>query len=258
MQKTNYAFLILIAGVFIFSCSKTNNASTGTTAKNPVGVTSSAALFEAGGSLSADSPAGTAVTATNGAGSFKATTDAQGNFTLPVIPVNGMVTITYSHEGFGEMKEYYAETAYDSIQNGVLSADIPSLYRLSPVVVNSLTSTLNGTELKLTCNVTAPGDGYAVRFAVSKSNDVSYDNCKDFKNISASFPVTNGDNTITICTPCEQDCGFNAGDTLYIKAYGDLIPPIMYYDRVAKKYVLACVNTSSKSQVVSFVVGKKN
>jgi len=256
MTKTNLAALIIVFSVFIFSCSKNAGSANNNTPKKPTGYSGDMPLFEGNNTLSASSLAGTTVTATNAAGTFNVTTDAKGHFSLPHIAKGGNITVTYSHDGFGEMKEYFTEGEYDSIQNGLLAKGMSVLYRISPVVVNSLTATLNGTELTLTCNVTAPNEDYAVRFAISKSSDVSYDNCRNNNNISGGFPVKNGDNIIKLCTPCEQQCGYKLGDTLYIKAYGDLFPLVSYYDQVNEKIVLPCVNTSSKSQVISFVVGK--
>lgn len=256
MKNFNLSALITLIGIFVFSCSK-NAGSNNNTIKKPVGYSAQVSLFEGNISLSSEGPAGTSITAASAAGTFKATADAKGNFTLPVISNSGLVTLSYRHDGFGEMKDYFTESAYDSIQNGLLTPNSPILYRISPVVVNSLTGVINGTELTLTCNVTTPtADDYAIRFAVSKSSDVSYNNCRNDNNISTGFTVKNGNNTISLCTPCEQQCGYKPGDTLYIKAYGDWLPLISYYDIVNQKIILPCVNTNSKSQVVSFVVGK--
>lgn len=256
MKKFNLIAAIAAVCIFTCSCNKSSTSLSGNVTKKPSGFQSSVALFNGDNTPVPDSLAGITVTAANVESSYIATTDAKGNFKLPVIPNNGMVTVTYTRNGFGAMQDYYTETAYDSIQNGLFLPGSPSLYRISPVVVNSLTGIVNGNELTLTCNVTAPGNDNAVRFAISKSSDVAYNNGKNINNFSRGFLVKNGDNIITLCTPCEQECGFKAGDTLYIKAYGDVFPAITYYNLSDEKIVFPCINANSKSQVVSFVVGK--
>jgi len=183
-------------------------------------------------------------------------TDSKGEFTLPLIKTSS-ITLVYSHPGYGIIKQYYTQSALDSIAKGIIAIEGVNLYPISSVVVNSASAKIENNELTITCNVSVPKQASlnAIRFIIQKDNsDVSYSNCISNRNITKSFPVVNGDNIITVCTPCEVQCGYQSGDALYMKAYGDISFLNSYTDPFANKIVLPCINPNSNSSVISFIV----
>lgn len=169
------------------------------------------------------------------------------------------MVLIFSHAGYGTVRQYYTQSYLDSITKGIKKI---SLFPISSMVVNSLSGTLNGDTYKLTCNVSAPdaNSSNGVSFFIQKNNSkVSFADYSGDTSVSRfmTIPVTNGDNTNSICIKCSKDCGFiQYGDTVYIKAWGFNINSYAsnYVNPLTNKLVFPSINPNSNSSTIWFVV----
>lgn len=131
-----------------------------------------------------------------------------------------------------------------------------NLYPVSTVTVNSLTAEIDNNILKMKCNVSIPKQRAltSIRFFMQTNPEVSCDGATTTKNISHSFPVVNGDNTITAWIPSFKECGYKSGDVVYLKAYGDIRQSRFYFNPFTSKFVFPSVNPNSNSSVISVLV----
>ncbi len=184
-----------------------------------------------------------------------------GSYELPLFRSTGLTTFSYSYPGYGTLKQFYQPSKLDSIQRGLQDLDYSFLLPISPVQVNSLTGTMINGVIKLNCNVTipeGPGQKYICIYHLKDNPDISFNNLTNPISVMAPYPVTNGDNTITICTSCLKACAYYvAGDTMYIKAFGytkSKFGYTSYFDPVENILVYPSVNKSSNSEVLRFVI----
>lgn len=212
----------------------------------------------------------TTVTVQNAGTSTTVPVKSDGTFQLPILKVSGVLTIAYSHAGYGTYKQFYAQSAMDSIVKGFTQIQPVNLFPTSPVIVNSLSSTRNNDTVTVVCNVSVANRDTlnAIRFFVQKGSPIgSYNNFISTQNVTKPFSVTNGNNIIQICTPCEKECGFRSGDTLYLKAFGDVgninvsnkygsfgSALYSYTDATTNYLCFPCVNPNNNSSSISFVI----
>lgn len=190
------------------------------------------------------------------------TTDASGKFQLDSIPA-GTYDITYNRDGFGTgkiMGLYHAATNHAttvitrnesmamnstlSINNVVVQAFDPALQQLGvsgfhivPVFGNS-----NGKEKW-------------VHLFFSDNNSVSANNYQTETKIKASGATTEMNN-YNLTTAWFESQGFQKGQTIFVKAYGDSFLADEYTNPLTNQTIFPSLSTSS-SPVVSFVIPTK-
>ena len=193
---------------------------------------------------------------------IKVPVNANGEFQLPKLNSSGPMELIFSHAGYGTVKQYYTQSHLDSITKGITKVGDISLFPISSVVLNSLSGTLNGDTFKMTCNVSVPdaNSSNGVSFFIQKNNSkVSFADYTGDTSVSRFFtiPVTNGDNTNSLCIKCSKDCGFiKSGDTVYIKGWGFNINSYTsnYVNPLTNKVVFPNINSNSNSPTIWFVV----
>jgi hypothetical protein len=250
-MKSLFFVGLLFFAIFFFGCKKSED-------NQPISQTikGSVLLFDENNVLVNDNSE-TIVSIENSEPLINVAVNSKGEFELPELNISGTTALVFSHIGYGTIKQYYSQSGLDSIKKGITSFQSVSLYAKSSVVVNSLSGIAEGDMFKMNCNVSVPNANSlnAIRFFIQKNNsDVSFNNCANYTNVSKSFPVTTGNNTINICMKCEEACGFQPGDTAYIKAYGDISLLNSFIDLSTNKLVFPCVNPNSNSSTLWFVV----
>jgi hypothetical protein len=199
---------------------------------------------------------GVNVTIENSNPLIRVVTNEKGDFLLPELGASQKLVVVYSKTGFNTYKQYLNPSLIDSVNTGKANLHF-DMKGASNVLVNSLTSSIKEDSVNVSVNVSFPqttGSKY-IRFLMSTDSDLGVDNITTItKNVSKTFKVNNGDNTITVCRSCMQSCGFKSGDTVYMKAFGATDMLYYYTDEATSKIVMASLNPESKSGVISFIV----
>lgn len=252
MKATLY--LLLCASALLSSCKKeSNNVDPQTALERSTG--SIIGLNDQGRLLGPLS--GVTVTVENSNPVISAITDDEGFFGLPKIENQDLITLVYSKEGFGDYKEYFTRSRFDSIQKGFNKTTV-MFHQTSPVIVNSLSSTVSGDTLFVSCNVSFTGDSKEryVRFFRQDTEDVSPDRISNLvRDVSSSIKVRNGDNNLRFSISAVKDCSkYNTGDTIYMKAYGDTEHIYYYTDATSQKLIFPATNRQGKEDIISFKI----
>lgn len=253
MRATIY--LLLCASALLSSCKKeSNNVDPQTALERSTG--SIEGWDDKGGFLGPLS--GVTVTVENSNPVISAITDNEGFFELPKIENQDLITLVYSKEGFGDYKEHFTRSRFDSIQKGFNKTNL-MFHPISPVIVNSLSSTVSGDTLFVSCNVSFTGDSkerYVRFFRQDNTEDVSPDRVSNLvRDVSNSIKVRNGDNNLRFSISAVKDCSkYNAGDTIYMKAYGDTEHIYYYTDATSQKLVFPATNRQGKEDIISFKI----
>jgi|GEM_PF-3670187 len=255
-MKQLFSCTLLMAAVFLGSCNK-NPGSPATS-----NLTGTVALLDANDHLKTTGIAGTTVTVENSNPLISTTTNSNGIFTLPDFSSNGTTVLAFSLPGYGTVKQFYTASEMDNIKSGNAELGSFILAPISTVVVNSFTGVLDGAHYRININVsvanTAASNG--VTIFIEKNNPaVSCSNSSGNSGHSrvVTIPVTNGDNTYTICLTCTEECGFlHSGDIAYLRAYGDTksMFGITYDDPLKGNLIFPALNTNNNIPAISFTM----
>jgi hypothetical protein len=254
-MKSFFYYGIVITLVTLTSCKKSVSSQPEAAATGHISV------FNKNSQLLSDI-SGTTVTIENTSPAITIPVQSNGTFELPQTNNSGTMVLQFSRPGYGTVKQYYTPSDLENIKKAMADVQEVSLFPKSTVLVNSLSGSLNGDVFTLTCNVSTPESNTTngVSFFIQKNSaEVSFANCPGNNSVSRflTIPVNDGNNSSSFCIKCAKDCGFlQAGDTAFIKAYGDIKTPFtsIYTDAFTNKLVFPCINTNSASSTIWFVV----
>lgn len=243
-MKTTFLKLTLLFAVILYSCGSDDGIST---PPDPTSgdISGSVNLYDEG--VTQVDPSGMTVRIEGL--SAQATTGNDGSFSLDDIPF-GTYTLVYEKAGYGTFKKFDIE--HNSIATFI--ADAPSLGQQSSTQITDLTSgtAMNGDILigGTTDPVANNSNPRIVRVFLSDQGTVS----------ATNFRVALDATQVQI-TPFEYSFsqsdllgyGFQSGQTVYVRAYGDSFFGNNYDDPILNRMIYPNLNATS-APAVSFVV----
>jgi hypothetical protein len=243
MKLNNFVFgLVVILG--ISSCSKDED-------QNPAPITKanivgSVNLYDEGTTQVVNSNMTVKVEGTTP--SISATTDANGKFTLSDVPF-GTYTIIYEKSGFGTYKRFDLAHA----NSGTVITNAPSLGEVSTTQITDLEANVNGKDviLSVTTNPSGSnGNTRYVRYFLSTDSNVSNENHTYF---SPGLVSQINPKEITLSNNDLTNAGFSAGQTVFVKVYGDSFWSNEYNNPDLGRNIFPNLNMSTTNSV-SFIV----
>ncbi len=177
-------------------------------------------------------------------------TDAEGSFVLPGIPF-GNYTLSFEKAGFGKFNK--VGVVHSNTGSSTVIMPSPSLGQISTTTITGLTSISGPSNSKLTIT-TAPAPTSQVpryiRVFYSKSPSVSFFNYTQYSTVY-KHPSNSSDLVLGIKDL--QEMGFNAGDIVYARVYGDSFWSNDYDNPESGKREFPNLNTVTLD-AVSFIV----
>lgn len=244
IMKLNYQTLVLFVIVGISSCKK-DPAPLPLTKANIVGTVN---LYDEGKILIDKS--GMKVTVVGTTPVISTISDGNGKYVLTDVPF-GKYTLSYEKSGFGAFKQIGLQ--HTNTGSATIITDAPSLGQSSSTQVTALTVNTVGKDVILTITTNPAGSNANtryIRYFLSTSATVNADNYSYF---SPGFVSQINPKTVTLTTANLTDAGFSAGQTIYVKAYGDSFWSNDYEPSTVGKKVFPNLNITSSS-AVSFVM----
>jgi hypothetical protein len=173
------------------------------------------------------------------------TSDSDGNFRLPDVPF-GLPTIVYSKEGYGTYKNMgfqHNNTGHDN------ELPTPVLGQLSSTEVTDVTFTLGTDNVRIFITIDNEGtvdEPKYVRLFFGSFNTVDYNEYTSTFKLTLITPVPNE----VLLTPIQlSNLGFPAGETVFVKVYGDSFYSSDYFDPGTLFQVFPNVNPNSAPEV---------
>lgn len=173
------------------------------------------------------------------------TSDADGNFRLLDV-LFGNITVVYSKEGYGTYK--LINIPHDNTgQHNELPT--PVLGQLSSTEVTDLTFTVGTDNVRLFITIDPEGtvdEPKYVRLFFGSVNTVDYNEYTSTFKMTLITPVPNE----VLLTPIQlSNLGFQSGETVFVKVYGDSFYSNDYFDPETGFQVFPNVNPISASEV---------
>ena len=179
---------------------------------------------------------------------INAGTDGAGNFTLISVPF-GNYTLIYEKEGYGTYKRFDV----DHRDQSTTLLDNPSLGQTSSTTITDLTVSSENNTITIGA-VTNPEASDAnrrfIRYFFSTSADVSSEN---FEAVSEAFEARTTPYNLNLSVEDLEALGFQSGQTVYAKCYGESGYSNQYEDPGLGRTVFPNLNMTS-ADAVSFEV----
>ncbi|WP_298315988.1 carboxypeptidase-like regulatory domain-containing protein [uncultured Aquimarina sp.] len=155
-----------------------------------------------------------------------ATTDLNGNYSLKNIPF-GTYTLVYEKEGFGTYKRFDVE--HTDVGEFTLIPEQLKLGQISNSIITENTVVVNGNFIILTVTRPETEDLLVKRLRIfyHNSEDVSNEIYTEFSPIVGT---TSNPANLTFSIAFFTNLGFEPGDTLWFKVYGDNFYSNSYID----------------------------
>ncbi len=180
--------------------------------------------------------------------SISDTTDADGNFVFKDVNY-GTYSISYSKNGFGF---FTLNHVYHQKGETIIST-IPQLGQYSSTHITQLTANVGGSNISIFATTdpnASNGNMRYLRFFFSASDNVSSIHYDGFSSI-----------VIAQMNPFEYklnlhkliDMGFNSGDKIWVKAYGESLHSNDYIDLITGNHIFPNLNLHSAA-AVSFIM----
>lgn len=245
--------VVLLFGVSMNSCSKKDSTPSVPTSGNLFGTIQT----WDDKTTSTNDMAGVTVTISNLANK-STTTDAQGKYTFANLPYD-QYDLEISKTGYGTTKVFGITHSYDPAASSIGNTQIPNISfgKKSTTSVTALAVSGNnvlgepGVSFSYTVSPTpTPASRAFVRYFLSTAADVS-----PTKYLAASAVVnfSNGSAITGFSTSQLLGMGFTAGQTVYVKMYGESFVTNEYYQPNLGYKIFPNLNLTSPS-AVSFVV----
>ena len=177
-------------------------------------------------------------------------TDAEGSFVLPGIPF-GTYTLSFEKSGFGKFNK--VGVVHSNTGSSTVIMPSPSLGQISTTTITGLTSTSGLSNSKLTITTTPAPVSLVPRYIrvfYSKSSSVSFFNYIKYSTVY-KHPSNPADLVLGIKEL--QEMGFNAGDIVYARVYGDSFWSNDYDNPATGKREFPNLNATTLD-AVSFIV----
>lgn len=265
---------LAIALLLILACNKTSNQHSITVPdviqaeKRRANITGSIRLFDMDGKAMVD---GSGATVTIDQTNVSTQTNSAGKWTLDSIPF-GTYDLTISKPGFGSSRimglYHAAENHATTLIPSIRAISMISTIQITKLSAKKLSEALPGTQNVIFLGLVEEGIIFkpvfdnttngekAIRFFMSSTPDVSSTNYQ----VTEKHYYTGKENIV------ENDNfkiswfvsrGFEPGQTVYVRAYGDGRYADDYEDPISGLTVFPCISSKS-SEVISFVVPGSN
>jgi hypothetical protein len=243
-MKLNYLPFGLIILLGISSCSKDEDPTPDPITK--ANITGSVNLYGEGTTQIDNSNMTVKVEGTTPV--ISATTDANGDVTLSDVPF-GTYTILYEKSGFGTFKKFDIEHK----NNATAIINTPSIGEISTTQITNLQANVSGNDIIISVTTNPAGSNgntRYVRYFLSTDSNVSNENYTYF---SPGLVSQINPKEITLSNNDLTNAGFAAGETIFVKVYGDSFWSNAYDDPNLGRNVFPNLNMTSTNSV-SFIV----
>jgi hypothetical protein len=243
-MKLNYLPFGLIILLGISSCSKDEDPTPDPITK--ANITGSVNLYDEGTTQIDNSNMTVKVEGTTPV--ISATTDANGDVTLSDVPF-GTYTILYEKSGFGTFKKFDIEHK----NNATAIINTPSIGEISTTQITNLQANVSGNDIIISVTTNPAGSNgntRYVRYFLSTDSNVSNENYTYF---SPGLVSQINPKEITLSNNDLTNAGFAAGETIFVKVYGDSFWSNAYDDPNLGRNVFPNLNMTSTNSV-SFIV----
>lgn len=176
------------------------------------------------------------------------TTDASGDFTISDVPF-GTYTLVFEKTGFGTFKKF--GIAHN--KGLTIITESPSLGEKSTTSITNLSVNIENDKITIgtTINPEASiGNKRYIRYFFSTSNDVSSAN---FEAVLETIVAEITPYNLNLTKESLESLGFQSGQTVYVKCYGESFWSNKYDDPDAGRTIFPNVNMTS-ADAVSFEV----
>jgi hypothetical protein len=241
----------LVLALVLASCGKTDSQpDLSTKQRNLEG---KVLLFDDKGNASVN-VIGVTLSASNGSQTFTTSTIQGGQYVFEGLPY-GKYVITVSNAGYGTVKRFGVAHTYvkDSANLPRIIPDI-KMTMLSTTVVTYYAARVDATNFMFNVRVSPEpffnNRGY-VRFFIGKDSTVSDAN---YEGAGPSLDLTSNSSLISLPKDVLiNGFGFKAGDTGWLKLYGDATPSNEYFDSTLNRMIFPCLNRNTVP-AVSFII----
>lgn len=176
---------------------------------------------------------------------FSTVTDSSGKYSFKDVPL-GSYTVVYEKPGYGTFKL----DTFNLVQN---ITDTPAIIppkilgQLSTTAVIDMFPSIEGDFIKIVATIDPPGNSSTargIRFFYGNDSLITKEN---FSAFSPVYGVKSANATERIDKTDFYSMGFSAGDTVYVKVYGDAFFSNDYIDVPSAKRIFPNLNTNSSS-----------
>lgn len=235
---------LILALAFLWSCSSNGDDDTSPPDPTSADIRGSVNLYDEGTTQIDNSNMTVRVEGT----SKSATTDAQGDFVLSDVTF-GTLTLVYEKSGYGTFKKFNVQHANG---NTIISED-PSLGEKSTTSIANLGATVEGSTITIAATTepeASSGNPRYIRYFFSTESDVSGDN---YQAVLDVIQAQANPYNLNLTTASLEALGFQSGQTVYVKCYGESFYSNQYEDPDLSTTVFPNLNMNS-ADAVSFVV----
>jgi hypothetical protein len=148
--------------------------------------------------------------------SKSATTDAEGDFVLSDVTF-GTLTLVYEKTGYGTFKKFNVQHANGS----TIISETPSLGEKSTTSITNLEASLDGSTITIATTIepeASIGNTRYIRYFFSTESDVSDEN---YQAVLDAFEAQINPYNLNLTTASLEALGFQSGQTVYVKCYGE-------------------------------------
>ena len=181
----------------------------------------------------------------------EAITDSNGQFVLNNIPI-GTFHLVYEKEGYGTYKSIHTRSAVNTAST-IFFDVTPSLGKISSTRITDLQLETRGDSILLHITTDPPGFASRLRYVrLLFSTDSNIDH-QHFESFTAPTGIGINPFTKFISMALLRNLGFQSGQTVYIRAYGDSYFTNEYFNYATRESILPNLNADA-APAVSLVI----
>ncbi len=239
-------FSVVLALSFLLSCSSNNDNDNGTNPPDPTAadILGSVNLYDEGTTQIDNSNMTVRVEGT----SKSATTDAEGDFVLSDVTF-GTLTLVYEKTGYGTFKRFNLQHA----NGNTIISENASLGEKSTTSITNLEASVEDGTISIATTIdpdASIGNTRYLRYFFSTESNVSNE---DYQAVLDALQAQINPYNLNLTTASLEALGFQSGQTVYVKCYGESFWSNQYDDPDLGTTVFPNLNMNA-ADAVSFVV----